>query len=85
MDKEFEHVEITAIDLVPLPLEPEQLPDNLRVEVDDINLGLDHFYGRFDLVHMRSVYAGLTGKLIYIFLAHSPSLSPPEFVYFKNF
>lgn len=29
-------------------------------EIDDINLGLSHFYDQYDLVHMRLVRAGLT-------------------------
>lgn len=68
MLKEFPHAEITGVDLVPPPLDPEQLPDNFRVEIDDINLGLAHFYGKFDVVHMRDVYLGIIGKLISLVL-----------------
>lgn len=32
------------------------------MELDDINLGLAHFHGRFDVVHMRCVQSGLKGE-----------------------
>lgn len=72
---DFPHVNVTGVDLVPLPIDPEQLPDNFRMEVDDINLGLSHYYGRFDLVHMRLVDHGLTGAspfLIPVFISRLP-------------
>lgn len=62
MSRAFPHLSITGVDLVPPPIDPEQMPDNFQAEVDDINLGLTHFYGRFDLVHMRCVYPGLKGR-----------------------
>jgi SAM-dependent methyltransferase len=31
----------------------------LRCEVDDLNLGLDHFYGDFDVVHARLIASGV--------------------------
>lgn len=30
-----------------------------RSEVDDINLGLEHFYGNFNAVHARMIAAGV--------------------------
>lgn len=30
-----------------------------RSEVDDINLGLEHFYGDFDVVHARLICTGV--------------------------
>lgn len=76
---------VTAVDLVPLPFDAEQLPDNFRMEVDDINLGLSHYYGRFDLVHMCLVEVGLKGKTHFlIILSVSPlrlfALSPLDIV-----
>lgn len=62
MAKAHSNSNITGVDLVPVPLEPEQLPPNCQMEIDDINLGLPHFHGRFDMVHMRCVYGGLKGE-----------------------
>lgn len=63
MAREFPHANVVGVDLVPIPVEPERLPLNFQMEIDDINLGLPHFQGRFDLVHLRCVYAGLKGGL----------------------
>lgn len=35
------------------------LPPNVRFEVDDVNLGLEHFAGDFDVVHARLISAGI--------------------------
>lgn len=32
---------------------------NLRSEVDDLNLGLEHYYGDFDVVHARLICTGV--------------------------
>lgn len=38
-----------------------QLPtDCHRSEVDDVNLGLQHFYGDFDVAHARLVSSGVS-------------------------
>jgi len=34
------------------------MPPNLRSEVDDINLGLEHFFDSFTVVHTRLISAG---------------------------
>jgi SAM-dependent methyltransferase len=34
-------------------------PPNLSLEIDDITLGLRHFAGQIDLVHMRCVSGGI--------------------------
>jgi hypothetical protein len=31
-----------------------------RSEVDDVNLGLDHFYGDFNVVHARLIASGVS-------------------------
>ncbi|KZT42689.1 hypothetical protein SISSUDRAFT_979712 [Sistotremastrum suecicum HHB10207 ss-3] len=46
-----------AVDLV--PMQCIDMPPNCRSEVDDINLGLEHFYGEFDLVHARLIASGI--------------------------
>ncbi|VDB91586.1 unnamed protein product [Peniophora sp. CBMAI 1063] len=55
--REFPHCEIVAVDLV--PMQNEDMPDNCRSEVDDINLGLQHFFNDFDVVHARYISAGI--------------------------
>jgi hypothetical protein len=46
-----------GVDLAPSPI--IETPPNCRFELDDINMGLSHFYGQFDFVHMRCVAAGV--------------------------
>lgn len=41
-------------------MDQSSFPPNLSLEIDDITLGLSHFTGQFDLVHMRCVAAGLS-------------------------
>lgn len=47
------------MDLSPTPLDQSLLPPNVSFEIDDINEGLDHFHGQFDVIHMRSAMAGI--------------------------
>ncbi|KAH9920205.1 uncharacterized protein BXZ73DRAFT_91944 [Epithele typhae] len=48
--KDFPHCSAVAVDLVPM--------QNVS-EVDDINLGLQHFYDSFDVAHARLVSSGI--------------------------
>jgi SAM-dependent methyltransferase len=57
MAAEFPHCEIVGVDLVPIQAQP--LPPNCRIELDDITLGLEHFYGAFDMVHARLLSSGI--------------------------
>ena len=57
--KEFPHCEVVGVDLAPVPLENTDLPPNCRFEIDDVNLGLTHFRGQFDVVHTRLIASGL--------------------------
>jgi SAM-dependent methyltransferase len=59
MARQFPHARVRGVDLTPTPLREDQLPPNIEFEIDDINLGLEHFADRFDLVHMRCVAGGL--------------------------
>jgi SAM-dependent methyltransferase len=59
MAKEFPHCEVVGVDLTPVPLENMDLPANCRFEIDDVNLGLTHFRGQFDVVHARLIASGL--------------------------
>ncbi|KAK6974353.1 hypothetical protein R3P38DRAFT_2584342, partial [Favolaschia claudopus] len=55
--REFPNSLAVAVDLV--PMESLSMPDNCRSEVDDINLGLEHFYGDFNVVHARLISSGI--------------------------
>jgi len=54
---EFPNTSCVAVDLVPMPA--EIVPSNCRYEVDDVNLGLDHYEGQFDVVHCRLISSGI--------------------------
>ncbi|TFK77503.1 S-adenosyl-L-methionine-dependent methyltransferase [Pluteus cervinus] len=53
----FPHCNAVAVDLI--PMQSPSMPPNCRSEVDDINLGLEHFYGDFDVVHARLIASGI--------------------------
>ncbi|KAJ7687416.1 hypothetical protein B0H17DRAFT_1070141 [Mycena rosella] len=55
--REFPQSLAVAVDLV--PMQSLTMPDNCRSEVDDINLGLEHFYGDFNVVHARLISSGI--------------------------
>ncbi|KAG8894856.1 hypothetical protein FRC01_012703, partial [Tulasnella sp. 417] len=59
MGKQFPHVEVVGLDLAPLNLSSEP-PSNCRFECDDVNLGLLHYKGCFDVVHASCVTLGIT-------------------------
>ncbi|KAF8433517.1 S-adenosyl-L-methionine-dependent methyltransferase [Boletus edulis BED1] len=55
--REFPHCSAVAVDLV--PMQSLSMPPNCRSEVDDINLGLEHFYGDFNAVHCQLISSGI--------------------------
>ncbi|KAJ7103130.1 hypothetical protein B0H15DRAFT_767982 [Mycena belliarum] len=55
--REYPRCLAVAVDLV--PMQSLTMPDNCRSEVDDINLGLEHFYGDFNVVHARLISSGI--------------------------
>ncbi|KAJ7148908.1 S-adenosyl-L-methionine-dependent methyltransferase [Mycena filopes] len=55
--REFPRSVIVGVDLA--PMQSLTMPDNCRSEVDDINLGLEHFYGDFNVVHARLISSGI--------------------------
>ncbi|KAJ7070618.1 hypothetical protein C8F01DRAFT_1107088 [Mycena amicta] len=59
--REFPNCIAVAVDLV--PMQSITMPDNCRSEVDDINLGLEHFYGDFNVVHARLISSGIKDYL----------------------
>ncbi|KAG8925140.1 hypothetical protein FRC01_010623, partial [Tulasnella sp. 417] len=58
MAKMFPHAEIVGVDLAPANLASPP-PPNCRFECDDVNLGLLHYKGAFDVVHVSSVAQGI--------------------------
>jgi len=54
---DFPHCQLVAVDLV--PLQHVGMPTNCRSEKDDINLGLEHYYGAFNFVHTRLICTGI--------------------------
>ncbi|KAJ2920118.1 hypothetical protein MD484_g263, partial [Candolleomyces efflorescens] len=56
--RDFPLCEAVAVDLVPLS-DHDDLPPNVRTEVDDINYGLTHFHNCFDVVHVRLLAMGI--------------------------
>lgn len=62
MAKRFPHSDVVGIDIVPVPVEPESILPNVRFELDNIELGLNHFHSpdnQFDLIHARIMASGL--------------------------
>lgn len=59
MAHRFPHARVVGIDLAPIPIDLETAPTNLRFEIDDINLGLEHYHGSCDLVHIRCIGSGV--------------------------
>lgn len=57
MAYEFPHVDFLGVDLIPCPA--ADAPSNVSFEIDDINHGLEHFAGKFDLVHARMISFGI--------------------------
>ncbi|KAJ3558132.1 hypothetical protein NP233_g11570 [Leucocoprinus birnbaumii] len=70
--RDFPHCLAVAIDLTPMKImyemtghragdlsQSEIIPPNLRGEVDDVNLGLSHYNGHFDVVHTRLIAIGV--------------------------
>ncbi|CAE6433597.1 unnamed protein product [Rhizoctonia solani] len=80
---DFPHVEVLGVDLAPTSaISP---PPNCRFEIDDLNLGLEHFFGpTFDIIHARLLnsgvkdYAGLVDQV-------SRCLRPGGLVIFAEF
>jgi len=59
MAQEFSHCEVLGLDMSPVPLPPSGLPPNCTFETTDINQGLSHLQGQFDVVFARAIGLGL--------------------------
>ncbi|KAF5335716.1 hypothetical protein D9611_009744 [Ephemerocybe angulata] len=57
--RDFPFCEAIAVDLVPISEAEEDFPPNLRMEIDDLNKGIEHFYDQFDVVHSRLISFGI--------------------------
>ncbi|KAG8885154.1 hypothetical protein FRB97_001972 [Tulasnella sp. 331] len=55
----FPHVQVLGIDLSPIQPDPAGIPVNCRIEVDDLNLDISHYYNTSSLVHIRNLVAGI--------------------------
>ena len=71
MASKFSHVEVIGVDLAPPILNEDDVPDNCRFELDDINRGLPHFYDQMDMVHIRAVDGGVSCPCLCPFLVTS--------------
>jgi hypothetical protein len=60
MAREFPDCKVLGLDLAPAPVDLETLPPNCRFEIDDINLGLSHYHGEFDVIHARCIGTGVS-------------------------
>jgi hypothetical protein len=60
MAREFPNCQVVGIDLAPPPVDIQSLPANCRFEIDDVNLGLSHHHGQFDVIHVRCIGSGVS-------------------------
>ncbi|KAG8830080.1 Slx4p interacting protein [Serendipita sp. 399] len=59
MAREYPHATVVGVDLAPTPVDADQAPPNCRFEIDDVNMGLTHFYDSYDVVHVRLISSGI--------------------------
>lgn len=59
MAKRYPHASVLGVDLSPTPLDEARVPRNVCFEIDDVNDGLGHYHGQFDVIHMRGVMTGI--------------------------
>lgn len=59
MARQYPHASVIGVDLAPTSLDPSLFPPNITFEVDDVNKGLAHFHGQFDVVHARCISGGI--------------------------
>ncbi|KIM34404.1 hypothetical protein M408DRAFT_325809 [Serendipita vermifera MAFF 305830] len=64
MAQAFPHADVVGVDLVVNA--SRTTPPNCRFEFDDINLGLSHFHGQFNLVHSRMIVNGLANYVSFL-------------------
>lgn len=57
---QFPHCEVVGLDLAPVPVDIETLPPNCRFEIDNADLGLQHYHNYFDLIYVRCIGSGIS-------------------------
>ncbi|KAG8830082.1 hypothetical protein FRC17_005476 [Serendipita sp. 399] len=58
--RRYPNINIVGVDLAPYPLDPDKTVQHCHFELDNIDLGLSHFFDQFDLVHARCIELGLS-------------------------
>lgn len=51
---------VLGIDLAPTPVEADKLPGNCQFEIDDVTLGLYHYYNSFHFIQARCIAGGVS-------------------------
>lgn len=59
MANRYPEAEVVGIDLAPLQPDEDALPINCRLEMDDLNLSLEHYYDSTHLIHIRLLSSGI--------------------------
>lgn len=59
MAREFPHCDVLGVDLAPVSVLPEHMPANCKFEINDINGGLQHLQGMYDVVQARCISLGV--------------------------
>jgi len=59
MATRYPWVQFTGVDLAPQACTQSPLPHNITIEVDDVNLGLQHWNNQFNVVHARGIAMGI--------------------------
>jgi len=80
--RDFPHCSCVAVDLVPMQV--VDMPPNCRSEIDDINLGLQHYQEEYNVINARLVSSGVRDYAGLIDQA-SQALRPNGLINFTEF
>jgi hypothetical protein len=72
MARKYHHVQVIGIDLAPGIQNEADVPTNCQFQRGDVNKGLPDFYGQVDVIHMRSVCAGVSPRCRFPFPKNHP-------------
>ena len=64
MARAYPHASIIGVDLAPCSLHADLEPDNFHFELDNVDLGLSHYFDQFDVVHARGIGVGVRFELL---------------------
>lgn len=59
----FPQASLVGVDLAFSAIEEETAPETCRFELDNVNLGLSHFWDQFDFVNARGLSPGVSTNL----------------------